>query len=181
MDKITKTEAEKQNLIYYYTGKLCKYGHDSVRMVKGGTCRECKLIDGEKNRNKDREKYRKYCREKKKEKYTTENRRNIYQKNIISELYHHAKFRAKNKNIPFTIEQNDVVIPEMCPVLGIPFSFSEKELSPSLDRKINELGYIKGNVFIITKRANRLKSDASIHELEKILDYMKTNIEVKDA
>ena len=181
MDIITKKQAEEQGLIYYYTGKLCKYEHDSVRMVKGGMCRECKIITGEKNRNKDPEKYRKYCREKKKESYTTEKRRESYQKNIAVELYNHAKTRAKIKGTVFTIEPKDVIIPKVCPIFNVPFSFIEKEMSPSLDRKNNELGYIKENVFVISKRANRIKTDATIDELEKILQYMKTNIEVKNA
>lgn len=181
MDKISKEEAQKQGLIYYYTGKLCKYGHDSVRLVKGGSCRECKKIIGEKHRNENREEFNKKCRESKRKHYTTEKRRQVYQKNITTELYNHAKTRAKKSGIPFTIEQKDVIIPEMCPILGVPFSFTKKEMSPSLDRKINEFGYVKDNIFVISKRANRIKTDATIDELEKILQYMKTNIEVKNA
>lgn len=181
MEIISKKEASEKGQIYYYTGKPCKHGHDSVRMVKGGMCRQCKQIDGEKNRNENREKFNEACRRSKKKHYTTEKRRERYQKNIVSELYHHAKNRAKIKNIVFTIEEKDVIIPETCPVLDIPLSFDGKEMAPTLDRKINELGYIKNNVYVISKRANRLKSDATIHELEKIVQYMKTNIEVKNA
>lgn len=173
MNLISKKEAEKQNLTYYYTGKLCKYGHDSVRMVKGGTCRKCKLIQGEINRNKDREKYNKTCRESKRKHYSTEKRRQKYQNRIEMELFHHAKARAKAKNICFDIEQKDVIIPEVCPVFGLKFSFEEKELSPTLDRKNNSLGYVKGNVYVISKRANRIKTDATLDELEKIVSYMK--------
>lgn len=181
MNKITKKEAQERKLIYYYTGKPCKYGHDSVRLVKGGSCRECKKIIGEKHRNKNREDFNKRCRESKKRNYNPEKRRKEYQKNVAVEMYQQAKTRAKNKRIVFTIEKEDVIIPEVCPIFGIPFSFTEKELSPSLDRKINDLGYIKGNVFVISKRANRLKADATIDELEKILQYMKSTIEVKNA
>jgi hypothetical protein len=178
---ISKKEAIERGQIYYYTGKPCKHGHDSVRMVKGGACNQCSVIRGEINRNKDREKFNEACRRSKKKHYTTEKRRERYQSNIVSELYYHAKNRAKLKNIPFTIDEKDVIIPETCPILGIPLSFEDKEMSPTLDRKINELGYVKNNVYVISKRANRLKSDATIHELEKIIHYMKNNIEVKNA
>lgn len=37
-----------------------------------------------------------------------------------------------------------------------------------MDRVIPELGYVKGNVEIISYRANRLKNDATYHELRAI-------------
>ena len=45
---------------------------------------------------------------------------------------------------------------------------------PQLDRKINELGYVRGNVFVISRRANRIKSDATALELEEIARYMRS-------
>jgi hypothetical protein len=37
------------------------------------------------------------------------------------------------------------------------------------------LGYVPGNVFVICWRANFLKSNASLDELEKIMKYVKEN------
>ena len=91
-------------------------------------------------------------------------------------MYRRAKMRANINGTLFTIEKEDVIIPEVCPILKIPFSFDDRELTPSIDRKINELGYVKGNVFVISGRANRLKADATVDELEKILQYMKSTI-----
>ena len=45
----------------------------------------------------------------------------------------------------------------------------------TLDKLVPELGYVPGNVFIISWRANKLKSNMTIDELEKILNYMKRN------
>ena len=45
--------------------------------------------------------------------------------------------------------------------------------SPSLDRIRLELGYVKGNVRVISGRANLLKNDATIEELEAVLGDMK--------
>ncbi len=169
---ISKQEAKEKNLLYYYTGKPCKHGHLSERFVNGGACKECRHLIGKKYREENREEYNKYCREKKKQSYSTEKRREIYQRNITVELYNQAKNRAKRDSIPFTIDLEDVIIPTVCPVLEVPISFTEKEMAPSLDKKINELGYVKGNVFVVSKRANRLKNDASIDEIRKILKYM---------
>lgn len=90
-------------------------------------------------------------------------------------LYRNAKDRAKNLSLPFNIEIEDIVIPERCPILDIPLIKSYGKLtgnSPSLDRVIPSLGYVKGNVRVISFRANRLKSDVTIAELKKILAYM---------
>lgn len=44
--------------------------------------------------------------------------------------------------------------------------------SPSLDRIKPELGYVKGNIRVISFKANSIKNDASIEELRQILQYM---------
>ena len=91
-------------------------------------------------------------------------------------LWDNAKNRAKNKKLEFNIEESDIIIPSICPVLGIPILRDAPKVSPnspSLDRIDNSKGYIKGNVCIISWRANSIKKDSSIEELTKILDYMK--------
>ena len=79
-----------------------------------------------------------------------------------------AKSRAKRKNLDFNIELSDIVIPEFCPVLNIKLNTSPNnpsENSPSLDRIIPELGYVKGNVRVISHLANSMKSSASPSQL----------------
>lgn len=90
-----------------------------------------------------------------------------------------AKKRAKQKGLDFNIELEDIPkIPKYCPVLGIEIksntTHSPLDSSPSLDRIDSTKGYIKGNVRIISNRANRIKADATIEELRKVLeDYEK--------
>ena len=43
----------------------------------------------------------------------------------------------------------------------------------TLDRRDNNIGYIKGNVYIICWECNRIKGAASIQRLEMILQYMR--------
>jgi hypothetical protein len=85
-----------------------------------------------------------------------------------------AKRRAVSAGLPFDITVNDVVIPSTCPVLGIPI-FITRGLAgsnaPSLDRIKPELGYVKGNVIVVSWRANRLRSDAQSSELRLISDF----------
>lgn len=101
-----------------------------------------------------------------------------YQKNYIYNLLSNAKRRAKLKKIPFDLIIEDISVPELCPVLGIPLvpAFGTGKItdgSPTIDRMDHALGYIKGNVHIISNRANRIKNDATLNELEKVLEYMR--------
>jgi hypothetical protein len=89
-----------------------------------------------------------------------------------------ARSRAKVKGIPFSIKLTDIpAIPIICPVLGIPLTHNLGHKghvpgSPSLDRKIPTKGYIPGNIQIISQRANQIKNDATIEEIEKVFKYM---------
>lgn len=85
-----------------------------------------------------------------------------------------ARKRAKAKGIPFCISARDLVIPAICPVLAIPLAVGDgrpSDASPSLDRIVPALGYVKGNVVVISMRANRLKSDATVDELRALADF----------
>jgi hypothetical protein len=41
MEKISREEASRLGLKFYYTGKPCKHGHDSIRIVSNWGCYEC--------------------------------------------------------------------------------------------------------------------------------------------
>lgn len=90
-----------------------------------------------------------------------------------------TKHRAKKLGLPYDLDVEDIVIPETCPVLGIRLvqgggrTYNARRNSPSIDRIRPELGYVKGNVRIISMRANALKSDASVAELEAVLADLK--------
>jgi len=90
-------------------------------------------------------------------------------------MWEGSKKRAKEDGTIFTLTLEDIPeIPERCPVLGILIVSNTKagplDSSPSLDRIIPELGYAKGNVRIISNRANRLRSDGTAEELRRIAD-----------
>lgn len=95
---------------------------------------------------------------------------------IARRLLSGAKKRAKALHIPYNLELSDIIIPEKCPVLHIKLESSNPtnhDCAPSIDRINPNLGYIKDNIGIISMRANRLKSDASLEELEKIIKYIR--------
>ena len=88
-----------------------------------------------------------------------------------------AKMRAKRAGLPCTISLLDVMgaVVDTCPLLGLPLIYATgkiHERSPTLDRKVCERGYTKDNIAVISHRANRLKSDASLEELQTLLNNL---------
>lgn len=90
-----------------------------------------------------------------------------------------ARGRAKREGLPFDLEPEDIVFPDTCPVLGIPIFFSEDRVrtdnTPSIDKIKPAEGYVKGNIHVISWRANRLKGNASLDELKRIVNYIETS------
>lgn len=75
---------------------------------------------------------------------------------------------AKEQKIPFTISEDDLDWPKTCPYLGIELAYSSNDKgdnTASLDKIKPELGYVPGNVQIISLLANRMKSDANFEQL----------------
>lgn len=92
-------------------------------------------------------------------------------------LWSKAKERARRLGLPFNIIVEDVVIPVVCPVLDIPLvwgSPTQVDASPTLDRINSSLGYVRGNVKVISWRANKLKSNATVDELARLWAYAAT-------
>lgn len=92
-------------------------------------------------------------------------------------LWSQLKASAAKRGIPFDLKPTDIDeigIPLTCPVLCIPLYFHREKVqdnSISFDRIDSTKGYSLDNVIVVSYRANRLKSDAAIHELRRIADY----------
>lgn len=94
-------------------------------------------------------------------------------KTVQYTMFYDARKRAIALGLPFDITPEDIVVPDVCPVLGIPLLLNgDRNNRPSLDRINPVRGYTKANICVISFRANRVKSDATPSELKKILQYM---------
>ena len=94
-----------------------------------------------------------------------------------SKMYQRAKSRAKEKNVEFNITKDDIVIPDVCPILNIPIIYHSgkpggKMNSPALDRVDNNKGYIKGNIMVISHLANMMKSCATDEHLVAFANWI---------
>lgn len=92
----------------------------------------------------------------------------------------YVKTRARKNGVEFSLVVEDIVIPEVCPVLGIPLipcarNHGERgptePNSPTIDRIDNSKGYTKDNVVVVSWRANRLKNNATLEEMRMISDF----------
>ena len=61
--------------------------------------------------------------------------------------------------------QEDIIIPDVCPIMGTKFDRADKKTAPSIDRIVPSLGYIKGNVQVISTLANQMKWNSTREEL----------------
>ena len=85
-----------------------------------------------------------------------------------------TRSNAKIRGIECTITREDISIPEFCPVFSVKLDKvrSGSPYAPSLDRKDNTLGYIPGNVFVISNRANTNKADMTEEDIRRMLNYV---------
>ena len=136
-----------------------------AKNIKGGlrsACKEC------------RKKYNRTPKEAKK----------WYDNHLESHLVSLAKQRAKKKNIVFDLKPKDIIIPDKCPLLGISLYRGSREKngnSPSIDRIDAKKGYTKSNVWIISKKANRIKTNATIEEIERVAYNLREYITSKSS
>lgn len=85
---------------------------------------------------------------------------------------------AKSRNQEFTITIDDLKkeYTEFCPILGLKLVYlnsckrGRKLDSPSVDRIDSTKGYIPGNIWIISVKANMCKSDLTLEGLKNLYE-----------
>jgi hypothetical protein len=152
-----------------YCSRKCSNSANAIKKSSGLSRPEYERNYWAKQENKDRQRVSKECNRLKRMEGLGEP--------YVRAMLARCKTRAKRKNMDFDLMPEDIMIPIVCPVLGIPLEYVQGKggswNSPSLDRIDNDKGYIKGNVQIISKRANSIKSDASFDEIEKVYLFLR--------
>lgn len=157
--------AYSQRMAIYKSGPPCKRGHADGRYEYGG-CVTCARLRGKNRKPTDPIMNRKRAAA-------------WAARNPARRMLSKAKWRAKRDGAPFSISVVDVVIPDKCPVFGIRLeqgALTVRDASPTLDKRIPALGYVPGNVTVISNRANRLKHDATLAELEAVVAWLKRDL-----
>lgn len=103
---------------------------------------------------------------------------NYAQRSFEQKMWERAKGRAKRSGRDFNIERSDITIPERCPVLDVPIVLEAgSDYAPSLDRIDSSRGYVKGNVIVMSKRANTLKNNMTLQEAQALVAFLTDNQE----
>lgn len=105
-------------------------------------------------------------------------------RSMESLLLERAKARARKGNLEFNIEEKDIIVPTRCPILGYELYRNIGKLtgnycSPSIDRINSSKGYIKGNIQVISDKANLMKSNATEEELIRLAKWVIKHIKNK--
>lgn len=92
----------------------------------------------------------------------------------------HARFPAigaakKASGHTWTITKEDLAWPTHCPVLGweLDYTGTDHQRGWSIDKFDPALGYVPGNVTIISRLANTIKSNATIEQVEQVAAWMR--------
>jgi hypothetical protein len=102
--------------------------------------------------------------------------------NPVKYLVTTSRSRAKYAGLEHSITTDDLVMPSHCPLLGIPLFFSRgrpTQNTPTIDRLNPRLGYVPGNVWVISYKANTIKSDATLDELLTLTRNLATRVRLK--
>lgn len=141
----------------------CKHHGQVWRWTSNGSCGKCTLEQATKWRKENGNKQK-----------LNRARKDWAKKNTVKSLLQSCRKSAKKRGLEYNLKPGDIVIPERCPILGIPLlrGSVNSPNNPSIDRVDPSVGYVKSNVRVISYRANRLKSDASIEELKALVAYV---------
>lgn len=128
-----------------YLGNPCKHGHDGWRLAANGDCVVCHRVRSSAINKNRRAKIRA-------QRHTPTGWIGV----TLSTL----KRRARTQAVPFDLRKTDLVLPVVCPVFGTTLVYDRNqdfENAASVDRIKPELGYIRGNIAIISLKANMMK------------------------
>lgn len=85
------------------------------------------------------------------------------------------KAHAKAEGIDFGLVFEDIPWPTFCPALGEPLAYEwgrgVSDWSPSFDRLNRLLGYVPGNVLIVSHKANSIKNNGTVEDLERVASF----------
>lgn len=182
----TRAAAKAKGIKRYYTGKPCPKGHMAYRYAAGGACSECQAA-------RAKEKYTRGWRQDTTTRKQINTRWNTSGKGAVAKQRWReknpkrawavyatsgAKFRATRARMPFDLDSTYIlsITPDVCPVFGTEFKFiGNGQITPdsaTLDKLKPELGYVRGNVAVISMKANAIKNAFTSEDVLRVGQWM---------
>lgn len=171
-------EALEAGQKFYTLTTPCRQGHLAPRYAKMKRCTECHTPS-----------WKRY-RDQRKGYFSSEavaGRKDRYVLSLIKARLSRVKGGAAVRGIAFDLKPEDIHIPEYCPLLGTKLLLTttkgspQKDLVWSIDRIDSSKGYAADNVWVISLRANKLKNNATLSELERIVKGLQAQVLVPVA
>jgi len=151
-----------------YSGRPCRHGHGTMRFMANKDCVKCRALVKNKARLRYKEKVASKAPKEPPKSYTPPG---------LSEKKQWA-YRSVRTPARKALQVEDIIslLVDVCPILEVPLNYSPvgygQKTPPnhaSLDKIDPSKGYVVGNLQVISKKANSMKSDASIEELRKFV------------
>ena len=144
--------------------------HSGCRWGINTTCKACRKGISREAWQRDRDEMRQHVRTRPKTAKKTKTAATASDA-LAATMWRGARSRATTGGYPFEISMSNIVIPERCPVLGVVMAYGDGMRSPTLDKIDPSLGYVPGNIMVISKKANMMKSSATQEELRMFCDF----------
>jgi hypothetical protein len=180
MDNTTPRKTAKALNLKRYEGRACLHGHGTTRLVASGDCVICRNIAKSKAAIEKR-KARGLKKQGRPRKYPEligpPKPVKKHPPKPVTEFDFWVK-RSRTGNTSRTqlsVEYYQTLFVTHCPLLGLELTYENcgQKATPNnyatLDRIDSSKGYVKGNVQILSFRANTIKGDASLKELKLIV------------
>jgi hypothetical protein len=154
---MTRAEAKALGLTRYTTGKPCRNGHIAERMTSCGTC--CA------------------CRKPQKAKHYDKHPKRKWAESVVAGARYRMRQIGKGDQCTITASYIHSITPDVCPIFGTVFVFKGNKVSSesaTLDRLVPELGYVPGNIAVISMKANRIKNAYGSEDVLKVGEWLKS-------
>ena len=141
---------------HFYTGRPCFRGHVGIRLTANEMCAECNY-----------EITRKY-------------QKRFPVKAWASRIVSRTRTVSRERQLPFDLTRPYVlsIVTETCPALGVELAYGNTakiiSRTATLDRIRPDDGYVQGNVVVISHLANRIKSNGTWSEIERVAAWLKS-------
>lgn len=199
----TKAEARNLGSVHYFTGKPCLRGHIVHRYTSTGLCEKCAKMHAAvamgKVRKNDPEKFKRWHRAAAKNfvdklkrdgefKGLKKRYRDSYKNRCIEtdpkkfwcckQLWAYKR-RAAVHGVPFDLDGEYLIsiCVDECPVFGTKLVYmkngGDREKMPSVDRIVPEKGYVRGNVVVMSMKANTIKNSYGSADVLRVGEWMK--------